>query len=142
MSRGRTEREARVLSGWKDIANYLGKGVRTVQRYERQFKLPVRRPGGKAHASVIATKPELDAWVAASPITSAGYRLKSPILVPPAWFDCKDRFARMRSLREQIAASRLELSAAVDELRKTVRTVREVYADDRGPHKGDGGLVQ
>ena len=136
-----TEREARVLSGWKDIANYLGKGVRTVQRYERQFKLPVRRPGGKAHASVIATKPELDAWVAASPITSA-YRLKSPILVPPAWFDCKDRFARMRSLREQIAASRLELSAAVDELRKTVRTVREVYADDRWPHKGDGGLVQ
>ena len=24
-----------IISGWKDIANYLGKGVRTVQRYER-----------------------------------------------------------------------------------------------------------
>jgi hypothetical protein len=30
-----------ILSGWKDIANHLGMGVRTVQRYERELGLPV-----------------------------------------------------------------------------------------------------
>jgi hypothetical protein len=55
-----------IFSGWKEIANYFGKGVRTVQRYERELRLPVHRPAGRSHAAVIATKAELDAWVAAS----------------------------------------------------------------------------
>jgi hypothetical protein len=59
------------LSGWKDIASYLGKGVRTVQRYERDLALPVRRPAGKSTGSVVATRAELDAWVGASPIRAA-----------------------------------------------------------------------
>src|SRR5215472_10617372 len=57
-----------ILNGWKEIASYLGKAVRTVQRYERVLGLPVRRPGGKSIASVIATKVELDAWVVAAPV--------------------------------------------------------------------------
>ena len=52
-----------ILSGWKQIANYLGKGVRTVQRYEREICLPIHRPAGKSSASVVATKTELDEWV-------------------------------------------------------------------------------
>ncbi len=52
-----------VFSGWKDIANYMGKGVRTVQRYERDFGLPVRRPAGKCGGPVLATRTELDAWM-------------------------------------------------------------------------------
>lgn len=58
---------ARILSGWKDIAIYLGKGVRTVQRYERELRLPVRRPAGRRRGSVLATRDELDSWVSASP---------------------------------------------------------------------------
>ena len=57
-----------ILSGWKQIADHLGKGVRTVQRYERELGLPIRRPAGKTGGSVIATAGELDAWVTASPI--------------------------------------------------------------------------
>lgn len=64
------------LSGWKEIANYLGKGVRTVQRYERELGLPVRRPAGKAWGSVIATRAEIDGWIQASPIRDA-YHLPS-----------------------------------------------------------------
>ena len=63
-----TSTSTHILSGWKDIANYLGKGVRTVQRYEEELRLPVRRPAGKARGSVVATREELDAWVAASPV--------------------------------------------------------------------------
>ena len=51
-----------VLSSWKEIGNYLGRGVRTVQRWEQEFGLPIRRPAGPARHSVIAMPDELDAW--------------------------------------------------------------------------------
>jgi len=52
-----------VLNSWKEIANYLGRGVRTVQRYEQQANLPVRRVGGKSRNSVIALPKDLDVWL-------------------------------------------------------------------------------
>jgi hypothetical protein len=52
------------LTCWKDIANYLGKSVRTVQRWEQEFGLPVRRPNGIHNKSaVLAHAGELDAWL-------------------------------------------------------------------------------
>src|SRR5215472_4147953 len=56
-----------ILTGWKEIANYLRKGVRTVQRYERELELPVHRPAGKSLAAVVALQTELDNWVSKSP---------------------------------------------------------------------------
>ena len=47
------------LDSWKEIASYLRKGLRTVQRWERTEGLPVRRLG---QGSVFAYKSELDAW--------------------------------------------------------------------------------
>lgn len=59
------------LDSWKAIANYLGRDERTVQRWERQFGLPVRRlPGGRG-ASVFAYAAELDAWLATHPTNGA-----------------------------------------------------------------------
>lgn len=52
-----------ILNGWKEIANHLGRGVRTVQRWE-QLGLPVRRPNSRLRSAVICTTEELDAWVA------------------------------------------------------------------------------
>lgn len=51
-----------VLGSWKEIANYLGKGVRTVQRWERQSSLPVHRPSGSTKGVVLAFPNELDRW--------------------------------------------------------------------------------
>jgi hypothetical protein len=56
--------QSELLTSWKEIANYLGKGVRTVQRWEQQFGLPVRRPNEKAKGIVHATRDELDHWLA------------------------------------------------------------------------------
>ena len=57
--------ESKVLSSWKDIARYMGKGVRTVQRWERHLGLPVRRPNGALHKSaVLLDRSDLDAWLA------------------------------------------------------------------------------
>lgn len=57
------ELQPTILTGWKEIANYLRKGVRTVQRYERELGLPVGRSSGKAMGSVIASKADLEDWV-------------------------------------------------------------------------------
>ncbi len=54
---------AAVLSCWKEIAAYLGRGVRTVQRWERELGLPVRRPWPGKRQIVFAFPAELDAWI-------------------------------------------------------------------------------
>ncbi len=51
------------LNSWKEIAAYLGKGVRTVQRWETQMGLPVRRLGREGGEIVYALKSEIDAWI-------------------------------------------------------------------------------
>ncbi len=53
-----------VFTSWKEIASYLHKGVRTVQRWEAQFGLPIRRPVEKAKGVVQATREDLDRWLA------------------------------------------------------------------------------
>ena len=49
------------LDSWKEIAAYLKRGVRTVQRWERTAGLPVRRVASPRGA-VYAFKAELDRW--------------------------------------------------------------------------------
>jgi hypothetical protein len=56
-----TGERAQVLGGWKEIANYMHRGVRTVQRWE-MFGLPVRRLRNHSRSPVIALAEDLDAW--------------------------------------------------------------------------------
>ncbi|HEY1499717.1 MAG TPA: hypothetical protein VGF88_09080 [Acidobacteriaceae bacterium] len=51
-----------VLTSWKEISQYLGKGVRTVQRWERESALPIRRPPPPSRRAVMAFPDELDTW--------------------------------------------------------------------------------
>ncbi len=60
-----------VLNGWKEIASYLGRDPRTVERWEKQRLLPVRRLPGSGRASIYALKSELDDWLAQAPTRSA-----------------------------------------------------------------------
>jgi len=46
------------LDSWKEIAAYLKRGVRTVQRWERSSGLPVYRLELDRQSSVFAYKPE------------------------------------------------------------------------------------
>lgn len=111
----------RFLTGWKEIANYLGKGVRTVQRYEREMDFPVRRPAGKSHAAVIATTVEVDAWVAASPIQKE-FRLSRPqnSVQNAVLNDIRERKERMGALRGQMAALQTELRASILKLAESI----------------------
>lgn len=50
------------LNGWKEIAAHFGKGVRTVQRWEQVYDLPVRRVSGDGGEIIYAFVEELDDW--------------------------------------------------------------------------------
>ena len=51
------------LDSWKELAVYLGREVRTVQRWEKSEGLPVRRHDHAKASSVYAFKREIDAWL-------------------------------------------------------------------------------
>jgi hypothetical protein len=51
-----------LLDSWKEIARYLGREVRTVQRWEKSEHLPVHRHIHQKNGSIYAFKNELDAW--------------------------------------------------------------------------------
>jgi hypothetical protein len=65
-----------ILNSWKEIAAYLGRGVRTAQRWERELHLPVRRIGKGKRSPVYSTAAELNFWM--STVDSA----RSPRLQP------------------------------------------------------------
>ena len=65
-----------VLNSWKEVATYLGRGIRTVQRWERELGLPIRRPRGRPRGPVIAFRRELDQWLQRAP--TAGPQMAEP----------------------------------------------------------------
>src|SRR4051812_38847221 len=50
------------LESWKEIATYLGREVRTVQRWEKTDGLPVHRLYHSKRGSVYALTAEIDRW--------------------------------------------------------------------------------
>lgn len=76
---GHTITTRQVLHSWKDIANYTGRGIRTLQRYEVQLNFPIHRPAGKKRSSVLAFSDEVDAWFSKAPTAST-----VPDIVQPA----------------------------------------------------------
>jgi len=58
----------KILTSWKDIAQHLGKSIRTVQRWERELGLPIHRPEAKNEGVVIALADEIAAWVRSTPL--------------------------------------------------------------------------
>lgn len=54
---------AAVLTSWKSIAQYMGTGVRTVQRWTSERGFPVRGTGSGHKRLVIAMTEEIDEWV-------------------------------------------------------------------------------
>jgi AAA-like domain len=56
--------QGRRLDSWKEIAEYLHRGLSSVQRWEREEGLPVRRHVHTTGGSVFAYTRDLDEWLA------------------------------------------------------------------------------
>jgi hypothetical protein len=121
-----------IFSGWKDIANYLGKGVRTVQRYEGEFGLPVRRPAGKHRGSVLATKAELDEWV------HGIFRERSGATRNAVPLDCGDlesAIFRLTTLLHELQKGTIQLRVSRTQL---CRAIHYVCDEAVQKHNGNG----
>jgi hypothetical protein len=92
-------RSSAALQSWKEIAYELNRGVRTVQRWERDLGLPVRRIGRGRRAPVFAFKNELHSWVrTSSGIKACGVRALSGYAQP----DVEDKSARNTELLQAL----------------------------------------
>lgn len=58
---------SKMLSSWKEIALFFGKGVRTVQRWEKTLDLPIHRPPGAPSNVVLARTSDLEEWMHRGP---------------------------------------------------------------------------
>ena len=115
-----------ILTGWKEIANYLRRGVRTVQRYERELALPIHRPAGKSLAAVVALQTELDNWVSKSP-RRVDSRPHSRALLDTRTNKLKADFLQIDS-EIALTFSAIALRATNQEKkRRTIRTARKAY---------------
>lgn len=117
--------EPQLLNGWKEIANYLGKGVRTVQRYERESRLPVHRPAARLRSSVVVSRRELDEWISRG-ATSA--KLKAPTNSEPLVglrseiLELQRLRAERRELLEELRAQRSALELNTQRIREALST--------------------
>src|SRR5438876_9788539 len=64
----------KALEGWKEIAAYLQREVRTAKRWEKSEGLPVHRHLHQSKSSVYAYASELEAWRAARLPVATGRR--------------------------------------------------------------------
>jgi len=116
MSAAAVPQQAELLTSWKEIASYLGKGVRTVQRWELQYGLPVRRPNEKTKGIVHATRHELDTWLA----IQWSQRPKEFEQQRKADYAC---YTEVRAGLTQSAALRQANRALLDDVRSCVQTM-------------------
>lgn len=107
-----------VLTSWKEVASYMGKGVRTVQRWEKFNRLPVRRLGGTS--KIIVYRDELDSWL----------RSKAVVQQMPA-ADLPEQLEVARILRQQNLELRASLRCAVRELVGECKRMATLVSDGR-----------
>ena len=55
--------QQQILKSWKDIAAYLKVAVSTVQRWERDLRLPIHRIGKGKRSPAYSTISELKFWI-------------------------------------------------------------------------------
>src|ERR1700735_4884863 len=71
-----------VLNSWKEISNYIARGVRTAQRWESELSMPVHRLELKDRNEIFAFSDELDSWMsrrfsASEPLAQLNNRISS-----------------------------------------------------------------
>ena len=114
---------SRVLTSWKEIASYLGKGVRTVQRWEFDFRLPVHRPNKKPKGFVYALQDELDRWLATD-WAERPKRLQVPQPVKAATADVDTHRELRGEQRELMGELRQTLCVLTDSCRRLAKQTK------------------
>ena len=113
----------RVLHSWKEISNYTGRGVRTIQRYEVQFGFPIHRPAGSPRSAVLAFSDEIDQWLAGSPtrvfqVATTKSHTEQLERMHSVWQKAKLGSERVQSMTERLLATKALLDRLLDSMEK------------------------
>jgi hypothetical protein len=118
-----------LLNSWKEIATYLGRGVRTAQRWEK-YGLPVRRLAPGPRASVIADARDIDRWIQSAKAHGIPAEEPSkPALVPTVALAPVKQFPTLRGEHDLLEKGRdrlAQLIANVARLRENCERASEL----------------
>jgi hypothetical protein len=117
--------DRKVLNSWKEIAAYLDRGVRTVQRWHQDLQLPVHKVKNTRHASVFAYRVEIDRWLQACAKRSQGEG--------PDYSQREREATRHRADTTRELASKMMV--LVGEQRDSVATLQEMMVRLREKHE-------
>jgi hypothetical protein len=106
-------KERKILKSWKEIASYLGVGIRTAQRWKEERGLPIRQPGAGRRSAVLGLPEEIDEWLRGSSNNFPGREFERPELAEIIATDSLwHRHARPVHLEREVQAL-LELGRAM-----------------------------
>lgn len=117
------------LNSWKEIAVYLDRGVRTVQRWEQELGLPVHRISKNDRGPVFAYRQEIDRWLDAC---AKNPRLSTEIALPA--------LARPTVIKNspevwnQIRVSTESIRSGTEQLHKLVEKLQALIKQDPTSH--------
>lgn len=115
-----------LLNSWKEIATYLNRGVRTVQRWEVELGLPIRRPRGTNRSAVIAMRSEIDQWLKVCPVMDKKNNRVAPSrknLAAETALMASPEFLRLASLIAQSQELQADARRLLREFRVTAQTM-------------------
>jgi hypothetical protein len=104
---------AEVLNSWKEIASFLNRGVRTVQRWERELQLPVHRIGKGNRSPVFAFGAEIKLWLHSNKdrvstelhpepqLQMAATRMPTNTRLKASWLRCQELTGELEKLVQQ-----------------------------------------
>lgn len=121
------DKQQTFLNSWKEIAQYLGRGVRTVQRWEAELGLPVRRPRGTSRSAVVAVTSELDQWMARSPLHKAeASKIQSPAVMPIHVLVVEDSVADLNACVSALQAMGIAQLDAISNVHAAMLRLEEI----------------
>ena len=93
----------RLLTSWREIADFVGRSERTVRRWVEFYDFPIHRNDRGVHAK----SREIDEWMA----TPLSFRSDLDLTANRRWnadlrMDAKEAVARSRDLRKQAQSER------------------------------------
>lgn len=116
-----------LLQSWKEIANYLRRGVRTVQRWQA-LGLPVRRLGRGPKPPVVADPRDLDRWLQGAQVR--GFKTSQPAESLANGNVVSDSLQQARRLREQMSVLREFHIASRDRFMATLTSLEKNCGSD------------
>ena len=121
---------SKMLSSWKEIAHFFGKGVRTVQRWEKTLDLPIHRPPGAPSNVVLARTSDLEQWMHRGQVSSAiGEEVSSPA-ASPMMFDslaALEREVTIMAQRAGVSSGEVHMvTSPVERIEALTATLAEV----------------